>query len=51
MSNCTKCHRHLNECQDCRGGRAGQSPLGDALHCRNCKDTGLVCNEHGGHWQ
>jgi len=50
MSDCHKCHRPLQDCTACNAGRA-RSVLGDKLTCKNCSSTGLVCNEHGGHWK
>jgi hypothetical protein len=41
---CEKCHRGLYICQVCNGKRG-------SLTCSNCKNTGMVCAEHGGYWQ
>jgi hypothetical protein len=41
---CEKCHRPLNDCQSCNGGRSN-------LTCSTCRTTGSVCSEHGGYWK
>lgn len=46
---CKKCHRPLNDCQGCNGGRA--SGMFGKLTCSKCNSTGMVCSEHGGHWK
>lgn len=50
MNECRKCHRPLHDCSACNGGRS-RGLLGDKLSCKKCASTGLVCNEHGGHWK
>lgn len=41
-----KCGRQLNECQACKGrGNTGWTT------CSKCRNTGLVCITHGGHWK
>lgn len=45
MSKCEKCFRQLNDCQGCKGGRQTTGT------CNKCRNTGLVCSEHGGHWK
>lgn len=47
---CTKCHRPLNDCQSCNGGRA-HSPIAGKLTCSACASTGSVCSQHGGRWK
>jgi hypothetical protein len=47
---CKKCGRALNDCPACNGGRT-TGFLGAKLTCSKCNTTGLVCNEHGGHWK
>lgn len=49
MSNCKKCHRPVNDCQACNGGRA--SGMFGKLTCSKCNNTGSVCSEHDGHWK
>lgn len=49
MSNCKKCHRPLHDCGACNGGRA--SGIFGKLTCSKCNSTGVVCNQHGGHWK
>lgn len=44
-----KCGKILATCQGC-GGKQRKSFLGDLLHCGKCNDTGLVCPDHGAHW-
>ena len=44
LMKCEKCSRQLHDCQGCRGGRSN-------LTCNQCRTTGLVCSEHGGHWR
>lgn len=50
MNSCTKCHRTLNDCPACNGGRNSSGMFG-ALTCRQCNTTGQVCSEHGGFWK
>ncbi len=47
---CEKCAKHLNDCQSCKG-RGGGSNIFGHMNCGTCKNTGLVCNSHGGNWQ
>lgn len=44
---CSACHRPLRNCPACNGGRAAEM-LG-MLTCEECRSTGLVCPDHGGH--
>jgi hypothetical protein len=41
---CEKCHRDLYICQICKGNQG-------SLSCSNCKNSGMVCPEHGGYWR
>ena len=50
MSDCEKCHRTLQDCQGCNGGRA-RGFAGTKLTCSKCNTTGQVCSEHGGPWK
>lgn len=49
MNRCKKCSRSLNDCTACNGGRA--HGMFGKLTCSKCKNTGVVCNTHGGHWK
>ena len=49
MNKCKKCARSLNDCQACDGGRA--SGMFGKLTCSTCRNTGVVCSQHGGHWK
>ncbi|RZS60399.1 hypothetical protein EV386_0656 [Xylanimonas ulmi] len=46
---CAQCHRPLHDCPSCNGGRA--SGLLGKVTCARCRNVGLVCDEHGGHWR
>ncbi|WP_165950475.1 hypothetical protein [Actinomadura sp. GC306] len=48
---CEKCHRTLQDCQGCNGGRPGSTVLGDRRTCSQCRNTGQVCPTHEGHWK
>ena len=50
MSQCQKCFKALNDCQACKG-KGGGSGLFGRLNCSKCRNTGLVCNSHGGFWK
>lgn len=50
MSQCEKCYKRLNDCQSCKG-RGGGYGIAGRLNCSACRNTGLVCNTHDGHWK
>lgn len=49
MNQCEKCHRQLLTCQSCKGKPYGGGIIGTT--CGKCKNTGVVCPIHEGHWQ
>lgn len=43
---CEKCFRPLLTCQGCKG-----QPTRGGLTCSTCRNTGMVCPTHEGHWR